>query len=44
MVVLIDRVVLRSASMFLIVAHLGAYWMCAAGALVRCSDRSRVDI
>ena len=34
-VVLIDRVVLRSASMFLIVAHLGAYWMCADGALVR---------
>jgi cation:H+ antiporter len=34
-VVLIDRVVLRSAAAFLIVAHLGAYWMSADGALVR---------
>lgn len=34
-VVVIDRVILRSASMFLIVAHLGAYWMCTDGVLSR---------
>ena len=34
-VVMIDRIVLRSAATFLIAAHLGAYWMSADGALVR---------
>lgn len=34
-VVMIDRIVLRSAATFLIAAHLGAYWMCADGDLVR---------
>lgn len=34
-VVAIDRVILRSASVFLIVAHLGAYWMCADGVLAQ---------
>ena len=34
-VVLIDRVVLRSAAVFLVVAHVGAYWMSADGTLSR---------
>ena len=34
-VVMIDRIVLRSAAIFLIAAHLGAYWMSADGDLVR---------
>jgi len=34
-VVLIDRVVLRSAAVFLGVAHVGAYWMSADGTLSR---------
>ncbi|HJP33377.1 MAG: calcium/sodium antiporter [Candidatus Latescibacteria bacterium] len=34
-VVVIDRVILRSAALFLIIAHLGAYWMCADGTLAR---------
>ena len=32
-VVVIDRVILRSAAAFLLVAHLGAYWMCSDGTL-----------
>lgn len=34
-VVVIDRVILRSATVFLVVAHLGAYWMCSDGTLAR---------
>ena len=34
-VVMIDRIVLRSAATFLIAAHLGAYWMSSDGDLVR---------
>ena len=34
-VVVIDRVILRSAALFLIFAHVGAYWMCFDGTLGR---------
>jgi cation:H+ antiporter len=34
-VVIIDRIILRSAALFLICAHVGAYWMCADGTLSR---------
>ncbi|MDA0336022.1 MAG: calcium/sodium antiporter [bacterium] len=34
-VVVIDRIILRSATVFLVIAHVGAYWMCADGTLSR---------